>query len=109
MKSRLAVAFGEVSEWERRHPSERVSGHMVVSGKEASGVRGARVLGRRFFRSFLGLLSFGPGPVVPGWLSFGPNSDVPGSAEFWAWSRLGHWVRPVCLGDRARAHGTHKD
>ena len=83
MKSRLAVSFGAVADWERRHPSEGVSGHLVTLGKEASGVRGAWVLGRRFSRAFLGRLSFGPGP------------DVPGSAKFRVWSRLGHWVRSV--------------
>ena len=66
MKSRLTVSFGAVADRERRHPSEGVSGHLVASGKEASGVRGGRVLGRRFSRAFLGRLSFGPGPGVPG-------------------------------------------
>ena len=74
MKIRLAVSFGEVFDQERRHPSEGESGHMVASGKEASGVRGARVLGRRFSRALLGILSFGPGP------------GVPGMTEFWAQS-----------------------
>ena len=72
MKSRLAVSFGEVVDRERRHQSEGVSGHLVASGKEASGVRGARVLGRRFSRAFLGWLSFRIGP------------GVLGSAELWA-------------------------
>ena len=63
MKSRLAVSFGEVVDRERRHPSEGVFGHLVASGKEASGVRGARVLERRLSRAFLGRLSFGPNPV----------------------------------------------
>ena len=63
MESRWAVSFGEVADQERRHPSEGVSRHLVSSGKEASGVRGARVLGQRFSRSFLGRLSFRTGPV----------------------------------------------
>ena len=63
MESRLAVSFGEVADRERRHPSEGVSEHLVASGKEAFGVRGARVLGRRFSRAFLGRLSFRPSPV----------------------------------------------
>ena len=54
MKSRLAVLFGEVVDRERRHLSEVVSGHLVASGKEISGVRGARVLERKFSRAFLG-------------------------------------------------------
>ena len=83
MKSRLAVSFGAIADREMRHPSEGVSGYLVASGKEASGVRGARVLRRRFSRAFLCRLSFGPGP------------SVPGPAEFRAWSRLGHWVGSV--------------
>ena len=83
MKSWLAVSFGAITDRERRHPSEEVSGHLVASGKEASEVRGARVLGRRFTREFLGRLSFGPSP------------GVPGPAEFRAWSHLGHWVGSV--------------
>ena len=63
MKSRLAVSFGEVADRKRRHLSEGVSGHLVASGKEASGVRGARVLGRKFSRAFLGRLTLGHGPV----------------------------------------------
>ena len=63
MKSRLAVSFGAIADQERRHPSEEVSGHLVASGKEASRVRGARVLGRRLSRAFLGRLSLGPGLV----------------------------------------------
>ena len=59
MKSRLAVSLGGVVDWERRHSSE--------------GVRGDRVLGRRFSRAFLGRLSFGPSPGV-----LGPD-------EFLAW------------------------
>ena len=54
MKSRLAVLFGEVVDRERRHLSEVVSGHLVASGKEISGVRGARVLERKFSLAFLG-------------------------------------------------------
>ena len=45
MKSWLAISFGEVADRERRHSSEGVFGHLVASGKEASGIRGARVLG----------------------------------------------------------------
>ena len=59
----VGSSFAKVADRERRHPSEGVSGHLVASGKEASGVRGTRVLGRRFSRAFLGQLSFGPGPV----------------------------------------------
>ena len=68
MKSRLAVSFGEVVDRERRHPSEGVSGHLGASGKEASGIRGARVPGRKVSQAFLGRLTLGPGPVgaVPG-------------------------------------------
>ena len=63
MKSQLAVSFGEVSDRERRHPSEGVSGHLGSSGKEVAEVRGARVLGRKFSRAFLGRLTLGLGPV----------------------------------------------
>ena len=63
MKIRLAVSFGEVADRERRHPSEGVSRHLVASRNEASGVRGARVLGRKFSRAFLGRLTLGPFPV----------------------------------------------
>ena len=68
MKSRLAVSFGEIADRERRHPSEGVSGHLGASGKEASGIRGARVPGRKVARAFLGRLTLGPSPVraVPG-------------------------------------------
>ena len=45
MKSQLEVSFGEVADREKRHPSEGVSRHLGTSGKEASGIRGARVLG----------------------------------------------------------------
>ena len=45
MKSRLAVSFGEVADRERRHPSEGVFEHLGSLGKEASEIRGARVLG----------------------------------------------------------------
>ena len=62
MESWLAVSFGEVVDRERRHPSKGVFGHLVASGKEASGVRGARVLGRRFSLAFLGRLSITPSP-----------------------------------------------
>ena len=63
MKSQLAISFGEVADRERRHPSEGVSGHLGASGNEASGVRGAWVLGRKFSLAFLGRLTLGPGPV----------------------------------------------
>ena len=63
MKSRLSVSFGEVADWERRHPSEGVSRQLVASRKEASRVRGARVLERKFSRAFLGRLTLGPFPV----------------------------------------------
>ena len=63
MKSRLEVSFGEVTDRERRHPSEGVSGHLGASGKKASGIRGARVPVRKVARAFLGLLTLGPGPV----------------------------------------------
>ena len=63
MKSRLAVSFGEVADRERRHPSEGVSRHLGALGKETSGVRGARVLERKFSRTFLGRLTLGSGPV----------------------------------------------
>ena len=49
MKSQLAILFGEVADRERKHPSEEASGHLGSSGKEASGIRGAR--------EFLGLLT----------------------------------------------------
>ena len=57
MKSRLAVSFGEVADRERRPPSEGISGHLGVSGKAASGVRDARVLGRKFSQAFLSRLT----------------------------------------------------
>ena len=57
MKSRLAVSFGEVADRERRPPSEGIPGHLGASGKEASGVRGARVLRRKFSRAFLSRLT----------------------------------------------------
>ena len=63
MKSRLAVSFGEVADREMRHSSEGVSGHLGASRKEAYGVRGTRVLGRKFFRAFLSRLTLGHGPV----------------------------------------------
>ena len=63
MKSRLAISFGEVVDRERRHPSEGVSGHLGASRNEASRVRGARVLGKKFSRAFLGRLTLRPGPV----------------------------------------------
>ena len=63
MKSRLAVSFGEVIDRERKHPGEGASGHLGTSGNEASGIRGARVLGRKVARAFLGRLTLGPGLV----------------------------------------------
>ena len=78
MKSQLAVSFGEVADQEMRHPSEGVSRHLVTSGKEASGVRGARVLGRRLSRAFLGRLSFEPGPVGAIGLSWLDRGTEPG-------------------------------
>ena len=70
MRSRLEISFVEVADRERRHPSEGVSRHLVASGKEAFRVRGARVLGRRFSRAFLGRLSFRPSLGVPGLAEF---------------------------------------
>ena len=75
MKSRLTVSLSGVADWKKRHSSEGVTGHLVTSGNEASGVRGARVLGRRFSRALLGRLSFRPG------------LDILEPDEFWAWSR----------------------
>ena len=68
MKSRLAVSFGEAVDRERKYPGEGASGHLGASGKEASGIRGARVPGRKVARVFLGRLTLGPGlvEVVPG-------------------------------------------
>ena len=74
MKSRLAVSFGEVANREMRHPSEGVSEHLGASGKEASGVRGPQVLGRKFSRAFLGWLTFRLGHVGAiglGWFARG--------------------------------------
>ena len=70
MESRLVVSFGAVADRERRHLSEGVSGHLVASGKEASEVRGSRVLGRRFSQAFLGRMSFRPGLDVLGPVEF---------------------------------------
>ena len=67
MKSRLVILFDEVSDRERKHPSEEVSGHLGTSGKEASRIRGARALGRRVAKTFLGLLT------VLGRLALGPS------------------------------------
>ena len=61
MKSWLIVSFGEVANRERRPPSEGISEHLGASGKKASGVRGTRVLERKFSRAFLGRLTLGPG------------------------------------------------
>ena len=68
MKIRLAVSFGEVADRERKHPSEGVSGYLGTSGKEASGIRGARVPRQKVAQAFLGWLTLGPGHVgaVPG-------------------------------------------
>ena len=69
MKSQLAASFGEVTDRERKHPSEEASGHLGASRKEASGIRGAWASGRRLALAFLGLLtvlgrlSLGPGPI----------------------------------------------
>ena len=62
MKSWLTVSFGEVADWERKHPGEGASGHLGASGNEASGIRGARVPGRKVARAFLGQLTLGPSP-----------------------------------------------
>ena len=75
IKSRLAISFGEVADWERKHPGDKASGHLGVSGKEASEIRGAkalgrrvvRALGRRVARAFLGLLT------ILGGLALGPS------------------------------------
>ena len=67
MKSWLAISFGEVAYRERKRPGEEASGHLGASGKEASGIRGARAPGRRVARGFLGLLIF------LGWLALGPG------------------------------------
>ena len=45
MKSRLAVSFGEVVDREQKHKGEGAFEHLGASGKEASGIRGARVPG----------------------------------------------------------------
>ena len=37
MESRLAVSFGKVTNQERKHPGEEVSGHLGALGKVASG------------------------------------------------------------------------
>ena len=69
MESRLAVSFGKVADRERKHPGEEASGHLGASGKEASGIRGARAPRWRVVRAFLGLftvlgrLALGPGPI----------------------------------------------
>ena len=56
MKSQLTVSFGGVADRERKH-----------LGKKVSGIRGARALGRRIVRAFLGRLAFGPSPLgAPG-------------------------------------------
>ena len=60
---------GRVVDRERKHPGEEASGHQDASGKQMSGVRGARAPGRRVTRAFLGLftvlgrLALGPGPI----------------------------------------------
>ena len=84
MKSRLAVSFGEVADRERKHPGEGASGHLGSSGKEASGIKGARVPGRKVAWAFLGRLTLGPSPVeaVPGrkfsWAFLGQLTLGPG-------------------------------
>ena len=91
MESQLAVSFGKVTDQERKYPGEEASGRLSASGKEASGIRGARALGqrvaralgrrvtralgrrvaralgRRVARAFLGLIT------VLGWLALGPG------------------------------------
>ena len=86
MKNRLTVLFGEVADRERRHLSERVSGHLGDSGNEASGISGARVLGRKFSLGFHGPTDFRV------WLSRNCTrakvlSGVLGPADFRARSR----------------------
>ena len=69
MESRLAVSFGKVADQERKHPGEEASRHLSASGKEASGIRGARAPERRVAWAFLGLftvlgrLALGSGPI----------------------------------------------
>ena len=46
MENWLAVSFGKVADRKRKHLSEEASGHLGASGKEASGIRGARAPGR---------------------------------------------------------------
>ena len=120
MKSRFVVSFGEVADRERRHPSEGISGHLGALGKEASGIRGARVPrrkvaqvflgrltlgpslvgvvpGRKFSRAFLGRLTLGPGPVraigLAGWL--GEPSPGPWYPQYPPFSCRGGRSSPV--------------
>ena len=67
MKSRLAISFGEVADWERKHLGEEASEHLGATGKEESGIRGARAPGRRVARAYLSLLT------ILGWLTLGPG------------------------------------
>ena len=52
MKNWLAVSFGGVADWERKH-----------LGEKASGIRGTRAPGRRIDRAFLGRLAFETSPI----------------------------------------------
>ena len=69
MKSWLEILFGEVADRERKHPGEEASGHLGMSGKKASGIRGAQAPGRRVAQAYLGLLTIlgqlalGHGPI----------------------------------------------
>ena len=80
MESRLSVSYGKVAYRERKHLGEEASRNLGALGKEAFGIRGARVPGRRIARVFLGLfivlgrLALGPGPIRAlglGWLARG--------------------------------------
>ena len=62
MKIQLAVLFCEVVDRERKYPGEEASEHQGALGKEASGIRGARV--------FLGWLALRLGPIEA--LGLGP-------------------------------------
>ena len=69
MESRLAVSFGKVIDRERKHSGEEAFGHLGTSGKEVSGIKGARAPGRRVARAFMSLftilsrLTLGPSPI----------------------------------------------
>ena len=62
MKIRFTISFSEVDGLERKHPGEGASRHLGASRKEASKIRGARVLGRKVALAFLGQLTLRPGP-----------------------------------------------